>query len=77
MTTATPTAHREHPVVTSARQNRAEDVQLKIADKIDPGNAILELAQGDHTTLSIIILAVWVGMALLAGTVMNGRRAVQ
>lgn len=49
----------------------------EIADKIDPGNAILELAQNNHQAQSITILAVWVGVALVAGTVMNGRRAVQ
>ena len=48
-----------------------------LADKIDPGNAILSLAQGDHQALSVTILAVWVGVALIAGTVMNRRRAVQ
>jgi ABC-2 type transport system permease protein len=52
-------------------------VKPEIADKIDPGNAVLELAQGNHQALSITILAVWVGVALLAGTVMNRRRAVQ
>jgi ABC-2 type transport system permease protein len=54
-----------------------QTVKPEIADKIDPGNAILELAQGTHQALSIIILAVWVGVALIVGTVMNGRRAVQ
>jgi ABC-2 type transport system permease protein len=49
----------------------------ELADKIDPGNAILELAQGNHQALSVTILAVWVGVALVAGTVMNQRRAVQ
>jgi ABC-2 type transport system permease protein len=52
-------------------------VKPEIADKIDPGNAVLSLAQGDHTTLSITILAVWVGVALVAGGVMTRRRAVQ
>jgi ABC-2 type transport system permease protein len=52
-------------------------VKPELADKIDPGNAILELAQGDHQALSVTILAVWVGVALVAGTVMNQRRAVQ
>lgn len=52
-------------------------VKPELADNIDPGNAILELAQGNHQALSITILAVWVGVALAAGTVMNGRRAVQ
>ena len=48
-----------------------------LADKIDPGNAVLSLAQGDKTALSITILAVWVGVALIAGAVMTRRRAVQ
>lgn len=49
----------------------------EVADKIDPGNAVLSLAQGDHTALSVTILAVWVGVALVAGAVMTSRRAVQ
>lgn len=48
-----------------------------LAEKIDPGNAIVSLAQGAHQALSITILVVWVGVALIAGTVMNRRRAVQ
>jgi hypothetical protein len=52
-------------------------VKPGLADKIDPGNAVLELAQGHHQALSITILAVWVGVALVAGTLMNRRRAVQ
>ena len=47
-----------------------------LADKIDPGNAVLELAQGTHQVQSVAILAVWVGGALLAGTVMTRRRQV-
>jgi hypothetical protein len=54
-----------------------QTVKPALADKIDPGNAILELALGTHRALSITILAVWVGVALLAGTLMNRRRAVQ
>lgn len=52
-------------------------VKPHIADKIDPGNAVLSLAQGDHTALSITILTVWVGVALIAGTVLSRRRQVQ
>jgi hypothetical protein len=48
-----------------------------LADKIDPGNAVLDLAQGAHTTQAITILAVWVGVALVAGAAMTRRRAVQ
>jgi ABC-2 type transport system permease protein len=54
-----------------------QTVKPEIADKIDPGNAILELAQGTHQAQSITILAVWVGVALVAGTVMTRRRQVQ
>jgi ABC-2 type transport system permease protein len=53
-----------------------QTVKPALADKIDPGNAILELAQGTHQALSITILAVWVGVALVAGTVMTRRRQV-
>jgi ABC-2 type transport system permease protein len=52
-------------------------VKPEIADKIDPGNAILELAQGNHQAQSVTILAVWVGVSLIAGTVMSRRRQVQ
>ncbi|WP_029430565.1 ABC transporter permease [Blastococcus sp. URHD0036] len=48
----------------------------ELADKIDPGNAILELAQGDQQVQSVVILTVWVGVALIAGTVMTRRRQV-
>jgi ABC-2 type transport system permease protein len=48
-----------------------------LADSIDPGNAVLDLAQGAHTGQAITILAVWVGVALAAGTVMTRRRAIQ
>jgi ABC-2 type transport system permease protein len=48
-----------------------------LADKIDPGNAVLDLAQGAHTTQAVTILAVWVGVALVAGAAMTRRRAVQ
>jgi hypothetical protein len=48
----------------------------EVADKVDPGNAVLELAQGTHQALSVTILAVWVGVALVAGTVMTRRRAI-
>jgi ABC-type multidrug transport system permease subunit len=48
-----------------------------LADKIDPGNAVLDLAQAQHQAQAITILAVWVGAALVAGAVMSRRRAVQ
>jgi ABC-2 type transport system permease protein len=52
-------------------------VKPEIADKIDPGKAIVSLAQGDHQALPITILAAWIGVAWVAGTVMTHRRAVQ
>jgi ABC-2 type transport system permease protein len=48
-----------------------------LADNVDPGNAVLELAQGSHEARSIAILVVWVSVALAAGAVMTRRRAVQ
>ena len=48
-----------------------------LADRIDPGNAVLDLAQGTNTTQALTILAVWVGVALVAGAAMTRRRAVQ
>jgi ABC-2 type transport system permease protein len=53
-----------------------QTVKPALADKIDPGNAILELAQGTHQVLSVVVLAVWAGVALVAGTVMSRRRQV-
>jgi ABC-2 type transport system permease protein len=53
-----------------------QTVKPELADKIDPGNAILELAQGNHQALSVTILAVWVGVSLVAGTLMSRRRQV-
>ena len=47
-----------------------------LADKIDPGNAVLQLAQGDQQVQSVVVLAVWVAVALVAGTVMTRRRQV-
>jgi ABC-2 type transport system permease protein len=54
-----------------------QTVKPALADKIDPGNAILELAQGNHQAQSVTILAVWVAASLVAGTVMTHRRSVQ
>jgi hypothetical protein len=48
-----------------------------LADKIDPGNAVLSLAQGHQQAQSITVLVVWVSVALVAGAVMSRRRAVQ
>jgi hypothetical protein len=48
-----------------------------LADAIDPGNAILEIAQGTSQAQSVTILAVWLGVTLVAGAVMTRRRAIQ
>jgi hypothetical protein len=47
-----------------------------LADEIDPGNAVLQLAEGDQQVQSVVILVVWVAVALVAGTVMTRRRQV-
>ena len=54
-----------------------EAFKPSLAQKIDPGNAVLDLAQGTHTAQSVTILAAWVTAALVAGAVMTRRRAVQ
>lgn len=54
-----------------------ETFKPELAHKIDPGNAVLDLAQAQHQGQAVTILAVWVGAALLAGAVMTRRRAVQ
>ena len=48
-----------------------------LADKIDPGNAVLDLAQEHQQAQAITVLVVWVAVALVAGAVMSRRRAVQ
>jgi len=48
-----------------------------LADRIDPGNAVLELAQGTHQAQSVLVLAVWVGVSLVAGAVLTRRRPIQ
>jgi hypothetical protein len=52
-------------------------VKPAIADAIDPGNAVLNLAQGHDQTSSIALLGCWLVVSLAAGTVMTRRRAVQ
>jgi uncharacterized membrane protein len=54
MTTATPAAHAEHPVVTRTRQKRAEDVQLKIADAITAFAGSMPFVY-----VHIVVFAVW------------------
>ena len=54
MTTATPAARREHPVVAKARQKRAEDVQLKIADAITAFAGSMPFVY-----VHVVVFAVW------------------
>ena len=54
-----------------------ENVKPTVAEKVDPANAVLALARGLHRTEPIVVLAVWVAVALIAGAVMTRRRAVQ
>ena len=54
MTTATPAVRPEHPVVTKARQKRAEDVQLKIADAITAFAGSMPFVY-----VHVVVFAVW------------------
>lgn len=54
-----------------------ENVKPAIAGKIDPANAVLNLAHGAHQTTAILILAGWVVVSSVAGAVLTHRRAVQ
>ena len=54
MTTATPAARPEHPVVTKARQKRAEDLQLKIADAITAFAGSMPFVY-----VHVVVFAVW------------------
>jgi uncharacterized membrane protein len=54
MTTETPAARSEHPVVAKARQKRAEDVQLKIADAITAFAGSMPFVY-----VHIVVFAVW------------------
>jgi len=54
-----------------------ENLKPAVASKIDPANAVLDLAQGTHQTTAILILAGWVMISSVAGVVMTRRRAVQ
>jgi hypothetical protein len=53
------------------------NVKPEVATKIDPSNAVLNLAQGTEQTTSIAILSTWVVVGVAAGFVMTRRRAVQ
>jgi hypothetical protein len=54
-----------------------QTVKPGLADRVEPGNAVLNLAQSSHQALSITILAAWVAVSLAAGAVLTRRRAVQ
>jgi ABC-2 type transport system permease protein len=54
-----------------------ENVKPSVAGKIDPANAVLDLAQGHAETQAILILSGWVVVSVVAGAVMTRRRAVQ
>ena len=54
MTTATPAVRPEHPVVTKARQKRAEDVQLKIAVAITAFAGSMPFVY-----VHVVVFAVW------------------
>jgi hypothetical protein len=49
----------------------------EIGMKIDPANAVINLAQGAETTQSVAVLAGWAVVSLTAGAILNSRRAVQ
>jgi len=48
----------------------------EIAEKIDPASSIVNLAQGYSTTTPILVIAGWVVVSTVAGTVISRRRAV-
>lgn len=48
-----------------------------LADAVDPGNAVLDLALGQDQAHAVTVLAVWVAVSLVAGAVVTRRRAVQ
>jgi ABC-2 type transport system permease protein len=47
------------------------------AEKLDPVSSVVNLAQGASTTTPILVIAGWVVIATVAGTVITRRRAVQ
>ena len=54
MTTTTPAAHSEHPVVIKQRIKRAEDLQLKVADRITAFAGSMPFVY-----VHIVVFAVW------------------
>jgi hypothetical protein len=54
-----------------------EHAKPALAHKIDPANAVLDLAQGHAQPQSVVVLASWVLVSVVAGAVMVRRRGVQ
>jgi hypothetical protein len=54
-----------------------ENLKPALAEKIDPANAVLSLAQGQEQTTAIAVLGGWVLIASVAGWILTHRRAVQ
>jgi len=54
-----------------------ESVRPELARTVDPVQAVLLLAQGEHVGTAAAGLAGWVLVSLVAGAVLSGRRAVQ
>jgi hypothetical protein len=54
-----------------------ESVKPAWAGKVDPANAVLDLAQGHTQTTAVAILAGWAAVSVVAGAVMTRRRAIQ
>jgi ABC-2 type transport system permease protein len=54
-----------------------ENVKPALAEKIDPANSVLNLAQGQEQATAIAVLAGWVVIASVAGWILTHRRAVQ
>ena len=51
-------------------------VEPKIADALDPTNAVLQLATGNGTTGHTLTLVGWVVVTTVIGTIVTRRRAV-
>jgi hypothetical protein len=49
----------------------------EVGMRLDPSNAVIDLAQGTHTLQAILILAGWAAVSLTAGAILTSRRAVQ
>jgi ABC-2 type transport system permease protein len=48
-----------------------------LADTVDPGNAVLRLAQGTDQVPSVVVVVTWTAVALVAGALTSRRRAVR